>query len=205
MPKLKWAGIIRGEAGALQQGVPLPGDAVKMAMPASMGEMMKKAAVFLPLPLTVLLGAMFVKTYLSGQVVVQPVFTVLGFCASVPALLLHELLHALPYPKTAVVHIGLVPQAMAAVVLVSHPLGRGRFIFMSLLPTILGIVPIALFLCFPPDWTAWNGFFFGFAAMGLVSPYPDLYNVFQVLRQTPRRCQIQFWGDDTYYFMGESL
>ena len=85
MPKLKWAGIIRGEAGALQQGVPLPGDAVKMAMPASMGEMMKKAAVFLPLPLTVLLGAMFVKTYLSGQVVVQPVFTVLGFCASVPA------------------------------------------------------------------------------------------------------------------------
>ena len=70
---------------------------------------------------------------------------------------------------------------------------------------ILGIVPIALFLCFPPDWTAWNGFFFGFAAMGLVSPYPDLYNVFQVLRQTPRRCQIQFWGDDTYYFMGESL
>ena len=34
--------------------------------------------------------------------------------------------------------------------------------------------------------------------MGLVSPYPDLYNVFQVLRQTDSDCKLQFYEDDLY-------
>lgn len=29
---------------------------------------------------------------------------------------------------------------------------------------------------------------FGFAIMGLISPYPDCFNVFEVLRQTPAGC-----------------
>ena len=200
MPKLQWAGIIRGETGELQRDTPPPRGAVKLEQPHSMEETMKRAAVFLPLPLAVLFGAMLGKTCVSGQVVVHPGFVALGLCASVPALLLHELLRALGYPKNAVVRIGLVPRALAAVALASYPLSRGRFILMCLLPTLLGILPIALFLCLPPDWRAWNGFLFGLAAMGLVSPYPDFYNVYMVLRQTPRGCRVQFWGDDVYYY-----
>ena len=199
MPRIRWLGFIKGDLASYQQGA-LPQGAVKLDMPRSTGELMKKAAVFLPVPFTAIFAAMFGKTYLNGQAVVSPVWVIVGVCAGFPALLLHELLHAFPYPKDATVHIGIYPKALAAVALVSYPVVRRRFIVMSLLPVVLGLAPMALFLLLPPEWRPLNGFLFGFAAMGLVAPYPDFYQVFQVLRQTPRGCRIQFVEDDIYWF-----
>lgn len=75
------------------------------------------------------------------------------------------------------------------------------FVIMSLLPSLLGIIPIVFFWIMPPIYREVNGFLFGAAVLGLTSPYPDYYNVFQVLKQTPSGCQIQFYKDDTYYIM----
>lgn len=198
MPRIHWAGMIRGGLDGYQQG-DLPPGAVPLPMPGSTGQLMAKAAVFLPLPLAVIFAAMLGKTLSSGQVVIAPLWVGLGVCVGVPGLLLHELLHALPYPKEAVVTIGFYPKALAAVALVSYPISRRRFILMSLLPLVLGVVPIGLFLLTPASWLGVNGFLFGFGVMGLVSPYPDIYNVYQVLRHTPKECQVQFWGDGLYY------
>ena len=33
----------------------------------------------------------------------------------------------------------------------------------------------------------------------MASPYPDAYNVYQVIRQVPRGKKVQFYEDDTYY------
>lgn len=201
MPKIQWAGIIRDGLDRYQQG-DLPPGAAPLPMPASPGQLMAKAAVVLPLPLAVIFAAMLGKTLLSGQVVISPLWVAAGVCAGFPGLLLHELLHALPYPKEAVVTIGLYPKALAAVALVSYPLSRGRFILMSLLPLALGVVPVGLFLLAPASWLEVNGFLFGFGVMGLISPYPDLYQVYQVLRRTPKGCRLQFWGDGLYYSEG---
>lgn len=96
-------------------------------------------------------------------------------------------------------YIGIYPKALAAVALASYPLKRRRFIEMSLLPFLLGIAPMALFWISPAEASHWNGLWFGLAVMGLISPYTDAYNVYQVLKQTPKACRIQFWGDDTFW------
>lgn len=199
MPRLQWLGMIQGSLASCQQGE-LPPGARQLKLPASAGSLQMRAAVFLPLPLALIFGAMFAKTYACGQAAASPLWIVLGVCAGFPALALHELLHALPYPKEAVVRIGFYPKALAAVALVSHPISRGRFVVMSLLPVVLGAAPLLLFLFTPPGWRGLNGFLFGFGAMGLVSPYPDYYQVYQVLRQTPKGCRLQFVGDGLYAF-----
>ena len=39
---------------------------------------------------------------------------------------------------------------------------------------------------------------FGMACMGIVSPFPDVYNVILVLKQTKNTDKIMFYGDDVY-------
>ncbi len=197
MPKIKWIGVI-DDISKYQKGS-LDSNANKMKLPLTMKEMMIKALPFAIVPFLVIVLSMFVKTLLAKQVIVNPVFIVIGFCIGFMGLFLHELLHAIVYPIGATVYIGLYPKAFAAVALASYPLKRNRFILMSLLPLILGIVPIVIFWISPIETRAWNSFWFGISIMGLISPYPDYYNVYQVLKQTPKGCCIQIWGDDTFW------
>lgn len=198
MPRMIWAGLLRKSPAEYQKGQ-LPENARKLVMPSSMEEMMLRALPFLVLPVGMICLSMFLKTILSGQIVIHPAYLPLGLLAGFAGLLLHEVLHAVVYPSQATVYIGVYPRAFAAVALASHPLSRGRFILMSLLPAILGILPLVLFLSSPAEARHLNGFLFGFAIMGLTSPYPDFYNVFQVLRQTPAGCRVQCFGDDLYW------
>ena len=198
MPKVKWIGLIRQELSNYQKGK-LSKNAKKMKMPKTANEMMVKAIPLLILPFCIIFLSMFFKTLTSKQVVVTPIFICIGFFIGFVALLIHEYLHAIIYPKDATVYIGFYPKALAMVALASYPLKRERFILMSLLPTILGIIPIIIFMITPPSMKGLNGFLFGLSIMGLTSPYPDFYNVYQVLKQTPKKCRIQFYEDDTYW------
>ena len=99
---------------------------------------------------------------------------------------------------------GIYPKSFGAVALSAYPLRRWRFVLMSLLPTVLGIVPITLFLLLPPELKMVNGLMLGMAMMGLTSPAVDFYNVYKVLRGTHRGCTVQFHGDCLYYYERES-
>lgn len=198
MPDIKWIGIVDGEISEYQKGN-LDPKAEKMKMPATMQKMMTAALPFAVIPFLFIFFSMFFKTFFVKQVVVNPVFIAIGFILSFAGLFLHELLHAIVYPKEATVYIGFYPKAFAAVALASYPVKRGRFILMSLLPLLLGIVPLIIFWFSPAGFKTWNGFWFGFSIMGLISPYPDYYSMYQILKQTPEGCRIQFWGDDIYW------
>lgn len=197
MPKIKWAGKI-DDISAYQKGN-LSQNAQKMKMPQTMGEMMIKAIPFLIMMWALVFIVMLIKTMHCGERTFSPLFIVFGVLAGFPLLLVHELLHGVVYPKDAVVHIGIIPKNFAAVALASYPLSKARFILMSLLPFILGIIPLVLFIVMPSSLKALNGFLFGMAIMGMISPYSDCYNVYQVLKQAPKTAKLQFYGDDLYY------
>lgn len=177
---------------------PLPSGAIRLDMPASMDEMMKKASpiavalcLFMPVSL-------FCKAWQSHAMVVFPPAILAGLLIG-PALLIgHEWLHAIVYPKEAAVTLGRLKGKMVFVALASYPLKRRRFVLMSLLPFLLGLLPLAAFFLSPADNTVLNGALFGMACIGMVSPYPDVYNVILAMRQTRREDALLFAGDDLY-------
>lgn len=176
----------------------LPDNAIKIETPESIDEMMKKSAPIAVILCMLLFATMLCKTILSGTVVISPLFILVGFIIGFVLLLGHEWLHGIVYPKEADVTIGRIKGKVTFVALASFPLKRFRFIVMCLLPFILGLVPLIFFIFCPAEYKIFNGIMFGMACMGMVSPFPDVYNVILVLRKTKRNDAIMFYQDDIY-------
>ena len=195
MPKIKWIGLIKEEKMKDYQVGELSKNAKKMNMPTTSKEMMIKALPFIIPALVILFLSVYFK---SGEFFLLRLYIIIGVLLGFLALIIHELLHAIVYPKNANVYIW-IAKPITFVALASYPLKKEKFILMCLLPYILGIIPLILFWIMPITDMKIHSILFGLSAMGLGSPYPDLFNVYQVLKQTPKNCKIQFYKDDTYY------
>lgn len=195
MPKIKWIGLIKEEKMKDYQVGELSKNAKKMNMPTTSKEMMIKALPFIIPAFLILFLSVYFK---SGEIFLLRLYIIIGVLLGFLALIIHELLHAIVYPKNANVYIG-IAKPITFVALASYPLKKEKFILMCLLPYILGIIPLILFWIMPITDMKIHSILFGLSAMGLSSPYPDLFNVYQVLKQTPKNCKIQFYKDDTYY------
>ena len=68
----------------------------------------------------------------------------------------HEVLHGVCYKKGQKVYIGICLKKFAAFAVCHEPISKRRFVIMSLMPMLLGIIPLAIFLLSPP-----NAFSFG--------------------------------------------
>lgn len=187
---------------SMYQNASLPEGAVRIDTPMGQGEMMRRSAPIQAVLCFALFLAMLGKTLVSHRVVIHPAMIGVGFLVGFALLPLHEYLHALVYPRDAVVTVGRLRGGITFVALASYPLRRARFILMSLFPLVLGILPLGLFLVSPPAWRGWNGFLFGMACMGMVSPSPDVLNVITVLRMAGRRDAILFYKEDMYRIPG---
>jgi len=185
MPKIIWKGFIKSE-DEFPQG-DLPENAVKFNDPGSMSEMMLRAFPFAIPAFLICFLSMFLKIYFNdGIIVINPLFMIIGFVISFAGLLVHELLHAAVYPKKSVVEIGIILKSFSVFAFSTYPLTKKRFVLMSLLPIILGIVPLVLFIVSPAEYTNSNSILFMLTGMGLVSPYPDYFNVYNIiLKQAP--------------------
>ena len=180
-----------------QTGI-LPDNAVKVETPQSVGEMMKKAAPIAGVLCLLLFTTMLCKTIICGTAVISPLFILIGFAIGFVLLIVHEWLHGIVYPKEANVTIGKIKGKLTFVALASYPLKRSRFIVMCLLPYILGIVPLIIFIFDPAECRILNGIMFGMACMGMVSPFPDIFNVITVLKKANKNDAIMFYQDDMY-------
>ncbi len=180
-----------------QRGV-LPQNARRIDTPSSIDEMMKKTTPITALLCAILIVMMFVKTIMSHTKVVNPLGIFAGVAMGFVMLVVHEWLHAIVYPKDARVIIGRVKGKILFVALSSYPMTRGRFIIMSLLPFVLGILPLAVFLISPAENKMLNGMMFGMACMGMVSPAPDVYNVFSILKYSNKKDKVMFYEDDLF-------
>lgn len=176
----------------------LPKNAVKIETPQGIDETMKKAAPIAAMLCILMFATMLCKTIINKTVVVSPIFIFIGFCLGFVLLVVHEWLHGIVYPKDASVTIGKIKGKLSFVALASYPLIRRRFIVMCLLPFILGIVPLLIFIGSPAGCRELNGLMFGMACMGIVSPFPDVYNVIVVLKNANKNDAIMFYKDDMY-------
>lgn len=175
----------------------LPLNAIKLKTPTT-DDIQKKSFPVAAVLCVIMFISMFCKMWISRTPITKPVFIIIGVTSGIALLLVHEFLHAVVYPENAVVTIGKLKNKLIFVALASYPLKRSRFVIMSLLPFILGIVPLTVFLCSSPEFAALNGIMFGMACIGMVSPYPDVYNVGIVLKQAEKDDSIMFYNDEMY-------
>ena len=198
MFNIKWIGIIKDEDIKKYQKGELNKNAVKMKMPKTSKEQMIKAIPFMIPTIIVMFLVMFIKTYMTKDMVIAGWAVFIGIIIGFILLAVHEFLHAIVYPKKVNKYIGIV-KPFSAVALASYPLSKKRFILMSLLPYILGIVPLICFILSDSSNLVLNAILWGISFMGLASPYPDAYNVYQVIKQVPKGKKVQFFEDDIYY------
>lgn len=93
-----------------------------------------------------------------------------------------------------------MPKSLTAVALSSSPVKRNRYVFLSILPIILGLIPLIMFCFSNNDLKELNGILFGMSIMGMISVYPDIYNIYNILKVVPKNATIQNNKNETYYF-----
>ena len=128
--------------------------------------------------------------------------SLLGMAAGIVCSVPHEYLHALCFRKEAFIYTNL-SQGM---LFVTGPedMSKGRFVFMSLLPSVVfGLVPCLL------GWWLHSSFFASLGVLSLGMGAGDYYNVFNALTQMPagartgqrrRRAALAFCNREQHHF-----
>ena len=132
----------------------------------------------------------------EGSILSLPIFLILGFLIGCMLLIVHEILHGIVYPKNINVSIGFI-KPITFVALASYPMSKSKFIIMCLLPFILGIIPMLIFTL--TNNSAICSLSFGMMCMGIISPYPDVYNVFQIIKKVPKGKKVLFYEETLSY------
>ena len=198
MSKIIWKGIIKSEEDF--PTATIPKDAKKLDNEEDMKKMQIKALPFMIPSTLICIMCMFTKTFVAGEKVVNIGFIFVGVIIGFLLVIVHEWLHAIAFPKNATVYIGFMPTSFTAVALSSSPVKRNRFIFLSILPIILGLIPLVIFCFSSNELKELNGVLFGMSIMGMISVYPDIYNIFNVLKVVPKNAIIQNNKNETYYY-----
>ena len=200
MPKIVWEGN-KKQFGTSHQSPTIPERAVKLR---SADGFIGKATLYGIIPMMICMLTVFLKAFMNREPPIEPLFLIPAFVIGVfVALPFHEVMHALCYPKTATVWIGLCIRKMAAYAISYYPLTKKRFIFMSLAPSILGIVPLMIFIFTPITMKPILTLCIVSAFMGLISPAPDYMDIISVLQKAPKNALIQDTQDGLYYYEKE--
>ncbi len=201
MPKIVWEGN-KKEFGTLHESPEIPENAVKLR---NADGFIEKAILYGIAPMMICMLTVFLKAFLNKQPPIEPLFLIPAFIAGfIIALPLHELMHALCYPKEATVWIGLCLRKIAAYAISYQPLTKIQFIIMSSAPSILGIIPLVIFILVPITMKPILTICIVQAFMGLISPSPDYMDIISVLRKVPNDAMIQDTQDGLYYYKKEN-
>lgn len=196
MPTIKWVGIKDADAAFPEQMLPYGAKPLRCPDPLS--------AATLPyglVPLALCFAALFFKAWLLGRFPMEVEMLFAGVLLGFLLIPVHEYLHAVCFPAGATVYVGLIPKKMAAFAVCHHPVSWRRFMAMSLLPTLLGLIPLLVFLLAPASWGKTMGACWSMAVMGLLSPMPDYMNVSCVRRQVPKGATLQTTNSGFYWYM----
>ncbi|MBR4619190.1 MAG: DUF3267 domain-containing protein [Bacilli bacterium] len=138
---------------------------------------------------------LFLKVFYSS-IIINPVIAIIGFLIGFMLLIVHEVLHGIVYPKNVSVSIGFIPP-ITFVALASYPMSKKRFILMCLLPFVLGVIPLLILIIFNNSIIC--SLCIGLMFFGMISPYPDVYNVIQVIKKVPKNKKVLFYEDSLVY------
>lgn len=198
--KFVWVGSISSEKKFPVAN--LPSNTVPFREPQTESEMLIKGLIFMVFLLFVCIIFLLIKKHKQGNVKFNRKLIPVGIILGLVAILPHELLHAIAYPKGATIEIGIIPRNLVAFAVSTIPMTKFQFIFMSILPSlILGLIPLIIFLIVPPKHRAIITILFIFGCMCLCGSYPDYLNIFNAIIQMPKGALTQLSGFHSYWYI----
>lgn len=185
--KIKYMGQFSGNEDDLPRQPHRPG-AVQFKEPD-----MKQLAVWANVIALGIIVALMVPLALQSWFTVDGWGFVLGALMSLVCAIPHEYIHAVCFRDTAYIYTNL-KQGMLFVV-GPEDMSKGRFIFMSLLPSIvLGLIP------YIAGFTMHNVFLATLGAMSLGMGAGDYINVWNALWQMPRGALTYLYGFHSFWY-----
>ena len=97
------------------------------------------------------------------------------------------------------VYIGICLKKFAAFAVCHEPISKRRFVIMSLMPMLLGIIPLAIFLLSPPN-AFLSGICIPMGIIGMLSPMPDYMDVHIICKQVPKGAFVHTQNDGFYWY-----
>ena len=190
--RLHYMGKYNLDPASLPHGEHMPG-AVKFREADDTG---KLARIANTMAVIIMLAMAIPAAFRCGRyIVASPVQACLGFIAPVLTLFPHEFLHAVCFRDDVYIYTNL-SQGMLFVV-GPEPLGKARFVFMSLFPNIVfGFLPYAVGMIFPQCVFCLA---LGVIAAGMGAG--DYYNVFNAVTQMPGGAKTYLYQFNSYWYM----
>lgn len=195
MPKIIWEGNQEWDKDF--PDVPISEKVVKINRP---DDILKSSLPYGIIPFAICFVSVFIKKNASEEFIFDLRFMPIGFLIGFLLIPVHEFLHAICYPKEAVVYVGVCLKKVAAYAVSFHPISKCRYIVMSLAPMILGVIPLVIFIICPLHQKSLLTICVVPAFMGLISPSPDYMDVLYVIKQVPNGSKIQASNEGLFWF-----
>lgn len=131
-------------------------------------------------------------------------YVFLGWILSYLAIIPHELLHGIWYPRGSVVEIWSSIENGLFFVTCCDAVSKSRFILMSIFPSLIfGIIPVIVYIFIPE--TIWASMLFGFGAANVSNGGGDYLNIHNTIKQVPAGAMIANSGVHTYWWKKEKI
>jgi hypothetical protein len=139
-----------------------------------------------------------VKAYVTTGLELSRLYLTLGLAIAFLFFIIHEVLHAICFPKSSPVYFHYTNQGLGTTS--AAPITRARFLGVNLLPVcLLGIVPLIAWLFMPKEFPAVNSLLPGFSVVHFCALFQDVYNVFNVISTVSANAIIQISGARIYW------
>ena len=194
MPHIIWCG--NKKWGSDFPESPLPENAVKIERK---GNGFTGCLLYGIIPFLACLLIIYIKWNWLGTKTVYPALVPVGIFIGLLLMPVHELLHAACYCEDQTVYIGISLEKFAAFAVCHEKISRRRFIVMSLMPVLLGIIPLAVFLSGPSS-PVLSAICIPTGIIGMLSPMPDYMDVHMIHKQVPKGASVQSQNDGIYWF-----
>ncbi|MFP4660954.1 MAG: DUF3267 domain-containing protein [Halanaerobiales bacterium] len=200
--KLVWKGKYKDESQLEKAN--LPEDAVKFREPDSPAKLNLISSIFI-IPVIIFVVIMIYLKRMIGILDGFPEFiNIIGLLLAYLMIIPHELIHAAMFPEKAEVSVWYSLKNIMAFVHSTYPMSKKRFIWMSLLPSIVfGLIPLIIWLFIPESYGN-SDIILSFAFFSLLLGVGDYLNVFNALRQMPKGAITQLSGFNSYWYMPDN-
>ena len=126
-------------------------------------------------------------------------FIIFGCLLGLFLLIVHEVLHLLPYPDQSVGVIGIERPSLFAIC--STPISRNTFIFSAVLPSLLlGVYPLVILCLMPVSMGKINTLLWTAGSVGLTTSCQDYVVALYAIFHIPHHAMVQYSRDGLNYF-----